>query len=59
MKIFNKCCCCKELHNEVECPNCYTVEHEVIYQCEKCKKTWYFKSSEKECCKKDKEESKK
>lgn len=60
MKIVYKCMVCNEAFEHGSCcPQCESEELFTVYRCEVCKKTWFWRSSEKECCHKIKEEKRK
>lgn len=56
MRIRNKCQVCNEVTDLYECPQCYSTEIVTVYCCGICGKAYYWRSSEKECCHKVKEE---
>lgn len=56
MKIRLECQTCSALNDSKVCTNCYEDVMVTVYCCELCGKAWYWKSSEKECCVKKKEE---
>jgi DNA-directed RNA polymerase subunit RPC12/RpoP len=57
MRVMYKCMVCNEVFERgVRCPQCESDNFVTAYQCDLCKKTWFWRSSEKECCAKKKEE---
>jgi hypothetical protein len=59
MRIRNYCSVCHETFDAMACPQCYSTEFVTVYVCDVCKKSYYWRQSEKNCCDKVKELSKK
>jgi hypothetical protein len=59
MRITSKCSRCNELSDTKVCPQCGSDQLVTVYECSVCKKTFFWRGSEKECCAKVKEAKRK
>lgn len=59
MRETSKCQVCNELTDSKVCPQCESHNLVTVYQCDHCKKSFFWRGSEKDCCHAIKEAKKK